>query len=101
MSATIRIKQWYHSSPFPPRSPIPACRYEKGAWTECTSGQMSRSDRLKTASDPTCQQTRDVTKNCNQGKSKADKKERPAKNKQDKGTSSCMVIDYGCRYGGG
>lgn len=70
--------------------PNTACRYEKGAWTECTSGQMSRSDRLKTASDPTCQQTRDVTKNCNQGKSKADKKERPAKNgKQDKGTLSC------------
>lgn len=47
---------------------------------------MSRSDKLKSTSDPSCQATREVNKNCNQGKSKGDKKDRPAKNgKQDKG----------------
>lgn len=61
----------------------PACRYEKGAWSECTTGQMTRSDKLKTTTDTTCQTTRVVTKNCNQGKNKGEKnpnKERPGKN---------------------
>lgn len=62
-----------------------ACRYEKGSWSECTAGQMQRSDKLKTTSDASCQATREVNKNCNAGKAnKGDKKDRAAK-KQDKG----------------
>lgn len=44
---------------------------------------MTRSDKLKTTTDTTCQATRVVTKNCNQGKNKGEKnpnKERPGKN---------------------
>lgn len=62
-----------------------ACRYDKGAWTECAGGQMSRTDSLKSSSDATCQSTRVVNKNCNQGKSK-DKQNKPAKaEKKEKG----------------
>lgn len=60
-----------------------ACRYEKGTWSECITGQMSRTDKLKSSSDPTCQSTRVVNKNCNPGKSK-DKSNKDRKNK-DKG----------------
>jgi len=61
-----------------------ACRYEKGTWSECTAGQTSRTDKLKSTSDPTCQATREVNKNCNPSKGKGEKKERK-NGKQDKG----------------
>ncbi|EDS28528.1 conserved hypothetical protein [Culex quinquefasciatus] len=63
-----------------------ACRYDKGAWSECApNGQMSRTDSLKSSSDATCQTSRVVNKNCNQGKSK-DKQNKPAKaEKKEKG----------------
>lgn len=65
--------------------PSPACRYEKGAWSECTNGQTSRTDKLKTTSDPSCQATREVNKNCNPSKGKGEKKERK-NGKPDKGS---------------
>jgi pleiotrophin len=63
-----------------------ACRYEKGAWSECTTGQMQRTDKLKTTTDPSCQATRTVNKNCNNSKSKdkKNKEERKSKNKENK-----------------
>ncbi|XP_037045445.1 uncharacterized protein LOC119080931 isoform X2 [Bradysia coprophila] len=61
-----------------------ACRYEKGTWSECANGQTSRSDKLKSTSDPTCQATREVNKNCNPAKGKGEKKERK-NGKTDKG----------------
>lgn len=63
-----------------------ACRYDKGTWSECVTGQMQRSDKLKSTSDPACQATREVNKNCNAGKTKGDKKDRASKKgKQDLG----------------
>ena len=62
---------------------ILACRYEKGTWSECATGQMSRADKLKTTSDPSCEATRVIKKNCKSGKSK-DKATKERKNK-DKG----------------
>jgi pleiotrophin len=68
-----------------------ACRYEKGTWSECTgagTGQMQRTDKLKTTTDASCQATRTVNKNCNNGKSKdkKTKEERKTKNgNKDKG----------------
>ncbi|KAL4717541.1 hypothetical protein ACJJTC_000690 [Scirpophaga incertulas] len=45
------------------------CRYEKSAWSECNaSGEMSRTDVLKSNSDPSCDQSRRVTKKCNKNK---------------------------------
>nr|CAD7448980.1 unnamed protein product [Timema bartmani] len=42
-----------------------ACRYEKGSWSECSSqSQMTRSDSLKPNSDPSCEQSRLITKKC-------------------------------------
>lgn len=58
-----------------------ACRYEKGTWSECASGQMSRTDKLKSSAEQTCQSTRVVNKNCNSGKSKGEKKDRKNKDK--------------------
>lgn len=45
---------------------------------------MTRTDNLRAGSDPSCQATRTVTKNCNKDKNKGDKKERKEK-KQNKG----------------
>lgn len=52
-----------------------ACRYEKSSWSECSpSGEMIRTDKLKANSDPTCDQSRRITKKCNKNKqSKATK----------------------------
>lgn len=42
-----------------------ACRYEKGTWGECNAqSQMTRNDKLKTNSDPSCEQNRQITKKC-------------------------------------
>nr|CAD7597897.1 unnamed protein product [Timema genevievae] len=58
-----------------------ACRYEKGSWSECSSqSQMTRSDSLKPNSDPSCEQSRLITKKC--------------KNKAAKGNPECLVSDY-------
>ncbi|GBP00810.1 hypothetical protein EVAR_67855_1 [Eumeta japonica] len=46
-----------------------SCRYEKSSWSECSpNGEMSRTDVLKANSDPTCDQSRRVTKKCNKNK---------------------------------
>lgn len=48
---------------------IIACRYEKSSWSECNSnGEMSRTDMLKANSDPSCDQSRRITKKCNKNK---------------------------------
>lgn len=48
---------------------VPACRYEKSSWSECNSnGEMSRTDMLKPNSDPSCDQSRRITKKCNKNK---------------------------------
>lgn len=66
--------------------PHTACRYDKGAWSECApNGQMSRTDSLKSSSDATCQSTRVVNKNCNQGKSKDKQNKSPKAEKKEKG----------------
>lgn len=42
-----------------------ACRYEKGTWGECNAqSQMTRNDKLKANSDPSCEQNRQITKKC-------------------------------------
>ncbi|RZF34289.1 hypothetical protein LSTR_LSTR013446 [Laodelphax striatellus] len=46
-----------------------ACRYEKGQWSACNSqNKMVRKDTIKDKSDPSCEQNREITKDC---KSKA------------------------------
>lgn len=54
-----------------------ACRYEKGTWSECNSqSKVVRVDTLKANSDASCEQSRQITKNCKavkQGKGKAGK----------------------------
>lgn len=43
------------------------CKYDKGTWSECNTGsppQKTRTDKLRSGSDPTCEATRVVTKNC-------------------------------------
>lgn len=46
---------------------------------------MSRTDNLKQTSDATCQTTRVVNKNCNQGKSKDKQNKPPKAEKKEKG----------------
>lgn len=42
-----------------------ACRYEKGNWSECNAqSEMTRNDKLKANSDPSCEQNRQITKKC-------------------------------------
>lgn len=62
---------------------MPACRYEKGPFSECQpNGEITRVDKLKASSDSVnCQQTRTITKKCN-AKSKQDKQ--PKGNSKDK-----------------
>lgn len=62
---------------------LPACRYEKGPFSECQpNGEITRVDKLKASSDSVnCQQTRTITKKCN-AKSKQDKQ--PKGNSKDK-----------------
>lgn len=44
---------------------LAACRYEKGTWGECNAqSQMTRNDKLKPNSDPSCEQNRQITKKC-------------------------------------
>ncbi|PSN44928.1 hypothetical protein C0J52_15006 [Blattella germanica] len=51
-----------------------ACRYEKGAWSECSAqNQMTRSDSLKANSDPSCEQSRQITKKCKNKATKSSK----------------------------
>lgn len=47
---------------------IVACRYDKGEWSKCVNGQMTRTDNIKTGFDPSCKQTREVNKNCSKDK---------------------------------
>lgn len=62
---------------------IPACRYEKGAWSECVAGKMNRVDKLRPnngaeangAVPAVCEPTRNVQKNCNAAK-KAERKQK-------------------------
>ncbi|XP_062532927.1 pleiotrophin-like protein isoform X1 [Bombyx mori] len=45
------------------------CRYEKSSWSECSiNGEMSRTDKLKSNSDSTCDQSRRKTRKCNKNK---------------------------------
>lgn len=55
---------------------ISACKFENGNWTECDPGtnQMRRVDTLKKATDPSCPETRVLTKKC--GKNGKDKSKR-------------------------
>lgn len=58
---------------------VAACRYDKGAWGECTSGRMARTDALRPNSDPSCEQARQITKRCKpkgQKKAKGESAER-------------------------
>jgi len=44
---------------------LSACRYDKGTWGECNAqGQMTRSDKLRSGSDSSCEQKREITKKC-------------------------------------
>ncbi|CAD7002859.1 unnamed protein product [Ceratitis capitata] len=77
-----------------------ACRYEKGAWSECTNGQMTRLDKLKTAaakanlpvntdatdanSDSSCEPIRKTTKRCNSGGAKMANKANKERKHKDK-----------------
>lgn len=61
-----------------------ACRYEKGSWSDCVTGQMTRADKLKPTSDPSCEATRIIKKNCKPGKSK-DKSAKEQRKNKDKG----------------
>lgn len=45
-----------------------ACRYEKGEWSKCLNGSMSRKDNVRANSDASCKPTREITKNCNKDK---------------------------------
>lgn len=56
--------EWYNTMLFC-LSDFPACRYEKGAWGDCNAqSQMTRNDKLKPNSDPSCEQNRQITKKC-------------------------------------
>jgi hypothetical protein len=50
--------------------PLPACRYTKGAWSECNTAtnQRSRSLTLKKG-DSSCEQSKTITKKCKKGQS--------------------------------
>lgn len=45
-----------------------ACRYDKGEWSKCVNGSMSRKDDVRAGSDASCKPTRDITKPCNKDK---------------------------------
>jgi hypothetical protein len=49
---------------------LPACRYTKGAWSECNTAtnQRSRSLTLKKG-DSSCEQSKTITKKCKKGQS--------------------------------
>lgn len=66
-----------------------ACRYEKGSWSECATGQMTRADKLKASSDPSCEATRVIKKNCKPGKSKDKSAKEQRKNKDKGNLTSC------------
>ncbi|XP_059055395.1 uncharacterized protein LOC131849349 isoform X3 [Achroia grisella] len=60
-----------------------ACRYEKSSWSECSpNGEMSRTDMLKANSDPTCDQSRRITKKCNKNKQVKSTKDKGRRNRQ-------------------
>ncbi|CAH2034896.1 unnamed protein product, partial [Iphiclides podalirius] len=60
-----------------------ACRYEKSAWSDCNSnGEMSRTDLLKANSDPSCNQTRHISKKCNKNKQVKSTKDKGRRNRQ-------------------
>ncbi|XP_071050871.1 uncharacterized protein [Onthophagus taurus] len=59
-----------------------ACRYERGAWGECVQNQMSRKDKLKPNSDPSCEQNRQITKKCNGSKPTKGKGKTQRRNRQ-------------------
>ncbi|XP_030385122.1 homeobox protein 13 isoform X2 [Scaptodrosophila lebanonensis] len=50
-----------------------ACRYEKGAWSECKAGQMTREDKLKVSdatnnnNEQSCEPIRITNRKCNPG----------------------------------
>lgn len=69
---------------------LAACRYEKGTWTECSGqSQMVRVDKLKSNSDPSCEQSRQITKKCKSktGKTKNSKTANYQTNPNRKNTS--------------
>ncbi|KAH8408347.1 hypothetical protein KR215_003449 [Drosophila sulfurigaster] len=55
-----------------------------GKFCVCVTGQMTRSDKLKATSDPSCEATRVIKKNCKPGKSK-DKSAKEQRKNKDKG----------------
>lgn len=60
-----------------------ACRYDKGEWSKCVNGSMSRKDNVRTGSDASCKATREITKNCN--------KDKKQKNKEK---SECIILNH-------
>lgn len=67
---------------------VAACRYEKGAWSECNvQSQMTRNDKLKPNSDASCEQTRQISKKC---KAKGAK---PTKDKKGKKNQFITLFD--------
>lgn len=59
-----------------------ACRYDKGEWSKCVNGSMSRKDNVRAGSDATCKPNREINKNCTK-----DKKQK----KQDKSKYSHAI----------
>lgn len=67
--------------------PPQACRYEKGHWSECIGGKMTREDKLKPAEDgspQSCNPVRSVDHKCNPGGVQRSNKERKHKDKGKK-----------------
>ncbi|XP_075229166.1 uncharacterized protein LOC142328908 [Lycorma delicatula] len=51
-----------------------ACRYEKGTWSACSpQNKMVRTDTLRDKSDPSCEQSRQITRDCKNKGSRANK----------------------------
>ncbi|XP_036337170.1 uncharacterized protein LOC118747276 [Rhagoletis pomonella] len=73
------------------------CRYEKGAWSECVNGQMTRQDILKstaaanpaggtdTAAESSCEPMRNINKKCNAGGAKMVSKANKERKHKEKG----------------
>lgn len=53
---------------------------------------MSRTDKLKNTSDTTCQITRIVNKNCNQGKQNKDKQHKEARQPKNGNKEKGIII---------
>ncbi|KPU77747.1 uncharacterized protein Dana_GF25045, isoform B [Drosophila ananassae] len=66
------------------------CRYDKGTWSPCNNGQMTREDKLQTevsggqASDQNCDAVRKVNKKCKPAGNSAERKHNNGSNRNQK-----------------